>query len=72
MHGDDFTLLGSDEDLDWFEKEMKAKLDLNVRGRLGPGTDDVKSIRIFIRIVERTHDGLWYEADQCHVARSWY
>ena len=26
VHGDDFTLLGSDEDLDWFEKVIKESL----------------------------------------------
>ena len=66
VHGDGFTLLGSGEDLDWFEKEIKAKFEVKVRGRLGPGPDDLKSIRILNRIVEWTQDGLWYEADQRH------
>ena len=66
VHGDDFTLLGSDEDLDWFEDEIKKKFEVKVRGRLGPGPNDVKSIRILTRIVEWTRNGLWYEADQRH------
>ena len=65
VHGDDFTLLGSDADLDWFENEIK-KFEVTVRGRLGPGPDDVKSIRILNRIVEWSIDGLWHEADQRH------
>ena len=40
VHSEDFTLLGSDEDLDWFEKETKAKFEVKVRGRLGPGGGD--------------------------------
>ena len=35
----------------WFEKEAKAKFEVKVRGRLGPGADDLKSIRILDRIV---------------------
>ena len=66
VRGDDFTLLGSDADLDWFEREVKGKFEVKVRGRLGPGADDLKSIRILNRIIEWTQDGLWYEADQRH------
>ena len=66
MHGDDFTLLGSDEDLDWFEKMIKEKFEVKIRGRLGPGVNDQKSIRILNRILEWSQDGLWYEADQRH------
>ena len=46
MHGDDFTLLGSDEDLDWFEEEIKKKFEVKIRGRLRPGHNDMKSSRI--------------------------
>ena len=66
VHGDDFTLLGSDEDLDWFESMIKEKFEVKVRGRLGPGLSDTKSIRILNRIIEWTPDGLWHEADQRH------
>ena len=66
VHGDDFTLLGSDADLDWFENEIKKKFEVKIRGRLGPGPGDVKSIRILNRIIEWSADGLWYEADQRH------
>jgi len=66
VHGGDFTLLGSDEDLDWFEKMIKEKFEVKVRGRLGPGLNDTKSIRILNRIVEWSQDGLWYEAYQRH------
>jgi hypothetical protein len=40
--------------------------EVKVRGRLGPGEEDEKSIRILNRIVEWGSDGLWYEADQRH------
>ena len=57
VHGDDLALLGSDEDLDWFEKEIKAKFEVKVRGRLGPGANDLEFIRILNRIVEWSQDG---------------
>ena len=66
VHGDDFTLLGSDEDLNWFEKEIKAKSEVMVRRRLGPGSDDFKFIRILNRTVEWTKEGVRFEADQRH------
>ena len=59
VHGDDFPLLGSNEDLGWFEKEINTKFEVKVRGRLGPGPNDMKSVRILNRIVEWTHGGLW-------------
>ena len=39
---------------------------MKVRGRLGPGEEDMKAIRILNRIIEWTREGLWYEADQRH------
>ena len=45
MHGDDFTLLGSPVDLDWFEKKSKEEFEVKIRGRLGPEEKDDKSMR---------------------------
>jgi len=68
VHGDDFTLLGSDHDLNWFETQIKEKFEVKLRGRLGPGVkkEEDQSIRILNRIIEWNKDGLWYEADQRH------
>ena len=68
VHGDDFTLLGNDHDLDWFETQVKEKFEVKLRGRLGPGVkkEEDQSIRILNRIIEWNKDGLWYEADQRH------
>ena len=66
VHGDDFTLLASDADLDWFENKIKLEFEVKVRGRLGPGEEDTRSIRILNRIIEWSNDGIWYEADQRH------
>ena len=66
VHGDDITLLGSDADLGWFELNITEEFEVKVRGRLGPGEEDMKSIRILNRIIEWAKDGLWHEADQGH------
>ena len=33
VHGDDFTLLGGDENLDWLEKEIKANIEVKQSAR---------------------------------------
>ena len=38
-----------------------------MRGRVGPGEGDDKSIRILNRIITWTEEGLFYEGDQRHV-----
>ena len=67
VHGDDFTVLGWENQLDWFWAKIKEKFQSKHRGRLGPGPSDLKSIRILNRIVEWAEDGILYEADQRHV-----
>ena len=67
VHGDDFTLLGWQKDLDGFWKTIKAKYECKHRGRLGPSDEDSKQIRILNRIIEWTPEGLAYEGDQRHV-----
>ena len=65
VHGDDFTTLGLDGDLDWFESELAKNFELKLRGRLGEGTE-CQQLRILNRIVTITKDGLTYEADPRH------
>ena len=67
VHGDDFTVLGYEEGLDWFRRAISEKYEVKFRGRLGPDEGDDKSIRILSRVVEWTDVGLKYEADQRHV-----
>ena len=45
---------------------MTNRYEVKVRGRLGPGSKDAKSIRILNRVLEWTSEGLVYEADQRH------
>ena len=65
-HGDDFTLLGNEEALDWFRGKIQEKFEIQFRGRLGLGNGDDKSVRILHRIVTWTDEGTSYEADQRH------
>ena len=66
VHGDDFTVLGYIDDLDWFNKEMNTKFEVKCRGIIGPAPGDLKSIKILNRIIEWDNDGIQYEPDQRH------
>ena len=66
IHGDDVTVLGHPEQLDWFRSSIQDRFEVKFRGRLGPGIKDDKSIRILNRVVEWTDQGIKYEADQRH------
>jgi hypothetical protein len=66
IHGDDFTILGNEVELDWFRDKVQSKFEVKIRGRLGPEESDDKSIRILNRIVTWREDGIHYEADQRH------
>ena len=66
MHGDDFTILGDTEQLDWFRNKIADRFEVKFRGRLGPETKDDKSIRILNRVITWTNEGIHYEADQRH------
>ena len=33
VHGDDFTALGTDSDLDWYENRLKDNFEIQIRGR---------------------------------------
>ena len=67
MHGDDFTCLGLDADINWYEAELAKHFELKIRGRIGEGCDGPNQIRILNRIVTLTENGLTYEADPRHV-----
>ena len=50
VHGDDFTVLGCEKQLDWFRRQISDKFEVKFRGRLGPEESDDKPIRILNRI----------------------
>ena len=49
IHGDDFTLLGASEQLDWFREQTVKRFEVKFKGRIGPGIEDEKSVRVFYR-----------------------
>ena len=65
-HGDDFTVLGPTQGLDWFLEKIGGRYAVKYRGRLGPEQEDDKVIRILNRIVEWSPEGIRYAADKSH------
>ena len=65
VHGDDFTAMATDDDLDWYTAELEKVFEIKVRGRLGEGLEQ-NEIRILNRIVRVTPQGVRYEADPRH------
>lgn len=51
-HGDDFTILGSDTDLNLFEDMIKDEFEVKARGRPGRSEEYDKSIMVLNGIVE--------------------
>ena len=66
VHGDDFTLLGTETDIQWLYKGMSERYSLKMRGILGPDSHDMKEITILNRVLRWTPRGLEYEADPRH------
>ena len=64
IHGDDFTILGYEWDLDWFRKKIRERYEVKVKARLGPGIEDDKEVRILNRVVSWDKEGIKYEPDQ--------
>ena len=65
-HGDDFTLVGEEEELRWLAKLMGTWFEIKVRGVLGPEVGDDKEIVILGRTVRWTEEGVEFEADRRH------
>ena len=55
VHGDDFTAAGLKCELDWFEQQMRARYELTVGGRLGPGPEDDKEATVLKIIIKAYH-----------------
>ena len=66
IHGDDFTILGFEGELDWFRGQIRGNFEVKFRGRLGPGRGDDKAVRILNRVVYWDAEGIKYEPDQRH------
>ena len=66
IHGDDFSIMGRSDELDWFRTEMRKAFTIKIKARLGPGQKGEQATRILNRIVEYGDNVLYYEADQRH------
>ena len=42
VHGDDFTILGDELELDWRRRAISGRYEVKFRGRIGPGEKDDK------------------------------
>ena len=54
VHGDDFTILGTEYDLDWLRRKICERYYVKFTGIIGPEEKDDKSIIILNRVVEWT------------------
>ena len=59
VHGDDFTVLGPTQGLDWFRERIGGRYTVKYRGRLGPEQEYDKAIMILniILALAQTHAG---------------
>lgn len=65
VHGDDLTVLGLSEDLNWYEEQLAKSFKLEIHGRLEENTEP-KEMRILNRVITITKKGVQYEADPRH------
>ena len=67
VHGDDFTNIGHESNLNWFLDRIKETFEYKHKARLGPDAQDSKSVRVLNRIITWDDEvGVRYEADQRH------
>ena len=52
VYGDDFTVLGSEQELDWFRKQMSKRYEVEFKARLGGNPQDDRSVFLLNRPVE--------------------
>ena len=66
VHGDDFAALGRGKALDWYRGLVLGRFEAKVKGRIGPGKEDGKSMRVLNRVVRCTAEGVEHEAAPRH------
>ena len=66
VHGDDFTLLADQAEIDRVCKILRERYEIKLRGVMGPGVNDDKEISLLNRIVRWTEAGIEYELDPRH------
>ena len=65
IHGDDFIVCASRQDIDWLVKKLKEKVEIK-HEVLGWNFDEVQQSRILNRVVTLRQDGFTYEPDPRH------
>ena len=63
VHGDDFTVLGPEDQLNWFRTKVTERFEVKFRGTMGPGHKDQKSIRLLNRVFEWSSEGIKVEGE---------
>ncbi len=63
VHGDDFTIAGACEDIDWFDAVIQEHYECTLQPRIGPGPEDAREGLVLNRVVRWTTEGVEYEAD---------
>ena len=66
VHDDDFSFVGYDLDLDFIVQVLESEYEIKVRGRLGPGPQDVREMDILGRILNYEECGCSWKADPRH------
>ena len=66
VHGDDFTVLATEETIREIYRRMSERYKLKLRGILGPDSWDDKEITILNRVIRWNDAGIEYEPDPRH------
>ena len=68
IHGDDFLVCGSDENLEWLAEHLSKTVWVKVVGKLGgqPEKGDVRELKCLNRIITWEEQGISLEADPRH------
>ena len=68
VHGDDFTIIGDEVQLQWLGERMKERYELKM-DVLRPEAHQEKEVRILNRIIRWTKNCIEYEPDQRHAEK---
>jgi hypothetical protein len=69
VYGDDFVMVGLDDDLTWLETEMGKHLSMTRKALIGHEETDDKTGTILNRIISFEIGGFVWEADPRHAER---
>ena len=58
VYGDDFTVLGNTEQLDWFRKQIAKRYEVKFKARLGGDKSDDKAVFLLNRPIQWDENGI--------------